>query len=150
MNASSKGSHNQFNSNGSKKTMQNSAISSSTSAKKQNRAFYKHKKDDDEIDEEAGGADYMTQKYRKDNDKKLDALADSVSQIKNLSKNIGNQMEEEKTTIGQLDGGFQKSKELVNKIVDSMDTMLNQASSNIFCYIALFTILMIAILVKFG
>ena len=48
----------------------------------------------------------MTEKYRKDNDKKLDALADSVTQIKNLSKNIGNQMEEEKTTIGQLDGGF--------------------------------------------
>ena len=82
---------------------------------------------DDEIDEESGATskDFMTEKYRKDNDKKLDALADSVTQIKNLSKNIGSQMEEEKTTIGQLDGGFQKSKELVNKIVGSMDTMLN-------------------------
>ena len=108
--SATKAGHHQFSSNGgSKKTMHNSAISaSSTSAKKQNRAFYKHKKDDDEIDEEAGGssADFMTEKYRKDNDKKLDALADSVTQIKNLSKNIGNQMEEEKTTIGQLDGGF--------------------------------------------
>ena len=87
----------------------------------------KYKKNDDEIDEESGATskDFMTEKYRKDNDKKLDALADSVTQIKNLSKNIGSQMEEEKTTIGQLDGGFQKSKELVNKIVGSMDTMLN-------------------------
>ena len=130
-----------------------STTSSSFLAKNQKRASgFKHKKDDDEIDEESGAAskDYMEQKYRKDNDKKLDVLANSVTQIKNLSKNIGNQMEEEKTTIGQLDGGFLKTKELVNKIVGSMDTMLNQASSNIFCYIALFTILMIAVLVKFG
>ena len=67
----------------------------------------------------------MEQKYKQDNDRKLDALADSVTSIKNLSKNIGNQMEEEKTVIGQLDGGFLKTKELVNKIVGSMDTMLN-------------------------
>ena len=130
-----------------------SSTASSFLAKNQKRASgFKHKKDDDEIDEESGAVskDFMEQKYRRDNDKKLDVLANSVTQIKNLSKNIGNQMEEEKTTIGQLDGGFLKTKELVNRIAGSMDTMLNQASSNIFCYIALFTILMIAVLVKFG
>ena len=130
-----------------------STLSSSTSAKRGavNTSGFKHKKDDDEIDEESGASkDFMEQKYRKDNDKKLDALADSVTSIKQLSKNIGVQMEEEKTTIGQLDIGFLKTKELVNKIVGSMDTMLNQASSNIFCYIGLFTVLMITLLVKFG
>ena len=59
-------------------------------------------------------------------------------------------MVEEKTVIGQLDGGFMKTKELVSKIVSSMDTMLNQADSSIFCYIVLFTVLMVALLVKFG
>ena len=76
-----------------------SATSSSFLAKNQKRASgFKHKKDDDEIDEESGAAskDFMEKKYRRDNDKKLDVLANSVTQIKNLSKNIGNQMEEEK------------------------------------------------------
>ena len=49
------------------------------------------KKNDDNIDEESGASkDFMEQKYKQDNDRKLDALADSVTSIKNLSKNIGN------------------------------------------------------------
>ena len=36
------------------------------------------------------GQDYMEQKYRKENEAKLDALANSVSSIKQISKNIGN------------------------------------------------------------
>ena len=57
-------------------------------------------KKNDDIDEESGmGQDYMEQKYRKENEAKLDALANSVSSIKQISKNIGNQMEEEKGVI---------------------------------------------------
>ena len=48
-------------------------------------------KKNDDIDEESGmGQDYMEQKYRKENEAKLDALANSVSSIKQISKNIGN------------------------------------------------------------
>ena len=59
-------------------------------------------------------------------------------------------MEEEKKVVTQLDSSFAKSKELVNTVVASMDTMLNQASTSIWCYVALFTLIMIALLIKFG
>ena len=82
----------------------------------------KHKKNDD-VDEESrlGGpssssssnSGYLESKYRKDNEEKLDALANSVTSIRNLSKNMGAQIEEEKKVQGQLDGGFLKTKEMV-------------------------------------
>lgn len=96
------------------------------------------------------GQDFMEKKYRQENEAKLDALANSVSSIKQLTRNIGNQMEEEKTVIGQMDVGFVNTKDLVNNIMLSMDTMLNQPSDNICFYICLFTCMMCAFLVKFG
>ena len=43
-----------------------------------------------------GGQDYLEKQYKQDNEAKLDALANSVSSIKNLSRNMGRQLEEEK------------------------------------------------------
>ena len=112
----------------------------------------KHKKNDD-LDEEsrqAANPDYMEKRYKQENEQKLDALASAASSIKNMSRNIGGQLDEEKKIQGDLDTGFVKSKELIGQVVSGMDTMLNQASDNICCYIALFTFIMIALLVKFG
>ena len=112
-----------------------------------------HKKDDDvDMESGPGGAnkDYMEKKYKQDNDQKLDLLANSVSSIKQMSRNIGSQMEEEKSIIGSLDTGFVKSKDLVNNIVGSMDTMLKQTDSSLCGFILLFTFLMVAFLVYFG
>ena len=52
--------------------------------------------------------------------------------------------------LHKLDGGFIDSKELVNNVMASMDTMLNQPSDNICFYICLFTCSMVGFLVKFG
>ena len=59
-------------------------------------------------------------------------------------------MEEEKHVVGQLDGAFLKTKELVSKIIGSMDTMLVEDGTSMCCYIAIFTLIMVALLVRFG
>ena len=83
-----------------------------------------HKKNDD-LDEESRGGGFMEQKYKKDNEEKLDALANAASSIKQLSRTMGTQLEEEKEVQKQLDGGFVKTKVLIGQVMDSMDTMLN-------------------------
>ena len=72
-----------------------------------------------------GGQDYLEKQYKQDNEAKLDALANSVSSIKNLSRNMGRQLEEEKEVQKDLDTGFGKGKQMVSDVVGSMDTMLN-------------------------
>ena len=72
-----------------------------------------------------GGQDYLEKQYKQDNEAKLDALANSVSSIKNLSRNMGRQLEEEKEVQKDLDTGFGKGKQMVTDVVGSMDTMLN-------------------------
>ena len=67
--------------------------------------------------------------------------------IKQMSRNIGKHMEEEKKVTDGLDAGFGKSKELVSNLVKSMDTMMNQNGGSICCYVALFTFIMVAFLV---
>ena len=37
----------------------------------------------------------MEKKYRQENEEKLDALANAASSIKNLSRNMGSQLDEE-------------------------------------------------------
>jgi flagellar capping protein FliD len=84
-----------------------------------------------------------------ENRQKIELLANQVSTIRQISKGIGSHLEEEKELINQLDSGFDKTKVMVGKVFDRMDNLLQQASSNIFCYIILFTCLLIGILCKF-
>ena len=59
-------------------------------------------------------------------------------------------MEDEKQVTNQLDGGFVKTKEMVTKIVNSMETMLVEESTSICFYVVVFTCIMIVLLVWFG
>mmetsp|Transcript_9498 Transcript_9498/g.11710 ORF Transcript_9498/g.11710 Transcript_9498/m.11710 type:complete len:109 (+) Transcript_9498:53-379(+) len=108
-------------------------MATSLHQQKKKRALLKlpgsqHKKNDD-VDEEsrmaAKNGDYMEKQYKRENEAKIDALADAVSSIKQMSRNTGRQLEEEKQVQKELDTGFGKGKQMVTSVVSSMDTMLN-------------------------
>ena len=115
-----------------------------------------HKKNDDMDEESRGGAapgksaDFMEKQYKQENEAKIDALANSVTSIKHLSRNMGRQLDEGKEVNKDLKDSFIEGQEMVGSVVGSMDTMLNDASNSVCCYVMIFTFIMTAILVKFG
>ena len=76
----------------SNRTLGSGSISSTNKSKRSllSTPGSKHKKNDD-VDEESrpGRGDFVEATYYKENEKKLDALANSVTSIRNISKNIG-------------------------------------------------------------
>ena len=107
-----------------------------------------HKKDDDKGDEESKG--YIEKNMEQENNKKMDVLAQNISNIKIVSRSIGTHLNEEKKLTDELDGGFTKTKAMVAEVMGHMDTLLGKASESMCFYIVLFTTLMIALLIKFG
>ena len=105
-----------------------------------------HKKDDRTIDEEANHL--VEADLRKMNDHKIDIISDQVVQMRNLSKHLGTQLEDQKPILEKLEGGFDRSKTLVYKVMGNMDSMLSRASGSMCPYIVLFTIMILALIYK--
>jgi len=105
-----------------------------------------HKKNDDYYDEEKGGL--IIKQMEKDNTDKIDALGDNVSTIKKLTDGMRGHLQGEKKVLGDLDKGFTKSAGMVKESIGKIDSLLNQGSSSICCYVIVFTVLIVALLVK--
>jgi hypothetical protein len=57
-------------------------------------------------------------------------------------------MKDDKVILGQLDGGFDKTKLLVTKTLGKLDNLVTKGSNSICCYVILFTIMILAIVLK--
>jgi hypothetical protein len=68
--------------------------------------------------------------------------------MRNLSKHLGGQLEEEKQLISTLGQTFDKSKEMLGKAMNSLDGMVTRASGSSLPYIILFTIMILALIFK--
>ena len=93
--------------------------------KKKPALINKHKKNDDvniEPDEESRS--FVEKRLEQDNKEKIDVLSEHVTAMKSLSKGMGQQLEEEKTVLKDLDSGFDKTKVMVQKALGRMDTVL--------------------------
>ena len=97
-------------------------------------------------DEEAKG--FVEQELSKNNEEKIGILADQVSQMKNLSTVLNNQITEEKSLLTGLGSGFDNTKKLVASTMQRMDGMLTKASGSMCTYIVIFTIMIIALVYK--
>ena len=126
-----------------------SSSNSKTNPKKpiaNNKKDMKKKTDGD--DEESKG--FVEKTMSKENNDKIDLLSNQVSAIKNISHTLGSQMKEEKTVLNTLDSGFDKTKMMAGKALSKLDEMVSKGSGSIWCYVALFTIMFLAILYKLG
>ena len=59
-------------------------------------------------------------------------------------------MNEDKTVLNSLDGGFDKTKIMLGKTLGRLDDMISKGSGSLCCYVVLFTIMILAILFKLG
>ena len=82
---------------------------------KRNPKVNSHKKDDDKDDEEAKG--YIEKNMSSENNQKIDTLAQSVSAMRNTAGRIGTHLNEEKKLNESLEGGFEKTKEMVGNVM---------------------------------
>ena len=57
-------------------------------------------------------------------------------------------MKDEEGLLTTLDGSFISTKNNVGKVMGRMDEVLGKASNSIFCYIIIFTVMIVALLFK--
>ena len=69
-----------------------------------------HKKNDD-IDPEIGNDKLVEESMQEDNNKKINILASQVSAIKNISKGLGEHVNNEAGLLGNIDGKFGEARE---------------------------------------
>ena len=77
-------------------------------------------------------------------------LESAVSGIKSMSKGIGTHLNEEKKLQQQLDGGFTKTKAMVEDVMGNMNTILNSTAGSMCLYVCIFTSIWMVLLVKYG
>ena len=70
--------------------------------------------------------------------------------MRNTAGRIGTHLNEEKKLNESLEGGFEKTKEMVGNVMGSMDTMFGGATDSLCFYVCIFTTIMVFLLVKFG
>lgn len=70
--------------------------------------------------------------------------------MKNLSRVLNSQITDEKTLLAGLGSGFDTTKKMVGSALQGMDGMLTKASGSYCMYILLFTIIILALVYKFG
>ena len=58
-------------------------------------------------------------------------------------------MKEEKGLLSNLDSSFTTTRNSVGNLMGKMDDGLGKASNSIFCYVAVFTVMIVAMLIKF-
>ena len=75
-------------------------------------------------------------------------LGNSIYQIKDIAGQIRNSMKHDESLLTDVERGFVKNKSLLAQTMGRMDKVLNDASSNVMCYIILFVILIFGVLFK--
>lgn len=78
------------------------------------------------IDEEANRL--VENELRRQNDQKLEIIADQVAQMRSVSKHLGTQLEDEKPMLQKIEGGLDRSKSALYRVMNNMDGMLSRAS----------------------
>lgn len=114
--------------------------------KPNNKAHKKTKIDEPQPDEESKG--FIEQQTINDNDNKIDRLGKNVKAIKQLTSGISTQIKSDEEVISKLSSGFDKTKALAQKTLSKMDNFIGQASTSMSTYIALFVIIIVALIFK--
>ena len=78
------------------------------------------------IDEEANRL--VENELRRQNDQKLEIIADQVAQMRSVSKHLGTPLEDEKPMLQKIEGGLDRSKSALYRVMNNMDGMLSRAS----------------------
>ena len=59
-------------------------------------------------------------------------------------------MKEEKGLFSNLDSSFTNTRNSVGNLMGKMDDVIGKASNSIFCYVIVFTVMIVALLIKFS
>ena len=70
--------------------------------------------------------------------------------MKGITVGIGEHMNDEKKVMSGLESSFADTKVGVAKLMSNMDNVLGKAAGNMWCYVALFTVIICALLFKFA
>ena len=98
----------------------------------------KKAKQEDPPDEEAKG--FVEMQMLRENEAKIDVLHKNVSAIRQLTSGISRQIGEDDQVISALQGGFDRSRDLVRKTLTRFDTVLEKASGSMWTYVLLFVL----------
>ena len=82
------------------------------------------------------------------NEDKVDLLAQHVSQMHQISSQLGAQLSSETSVLKELGSGFDRSKELVGKVMKNIEGRREKASGSIIPFIVVFTVMICALIFK--
>ena len=83
-----------------------------------------------------------------ENDAQIGALAGKVSQLKQLSIDIGTHVREDNSMLNDLDGSFDSAGGLLHGTMKRLGTLANSKDSRHMLYLALFVVLVFLVLYK--
>lgn len=111
-----------------------------------NKKRQNNKKSDDRIQDEENN--FIQQQLAQSNEEKVDLLVQHVSQMHQISSQLGAQLSSETSVLKDLGSGFDRSKELVGKVIINIDGMLEKASGSILPFVVVFTVMILALIAK--
>ena len=77
------------------------------------------------------GDSLVERQMEHDNNETIGILAQNISSIKQLSKNIGSTLKEDETMLDDLENGFGKSETLMNNTMGKLNKLMNSSGGNV-------------------
>ena len=68
--------------------------------------------------------------------------------IRSITSGLGGQLKEDKSLLSKMDESFGNTKKQISEVMGRMDEVIGKASHSIWCYVLIFTIMIVAILWK--
>ncbi len=75
-------------------------------------------------------------------------LANSISEIKKISFEIGHQLKEDNQLLSNMEKNILRGKQMMIKTMNKLDAVLNSKSGNIIFYTIIFIVLVFMVLYK--
>ena len=77
------------------------------------------------------GDNLVEKQMQKDNDEQYGVLAQNISSIKKLSKNIATTLKDEESLMDDLENGFGKSDTLMGNTMTKLNKLMNSNGGNV-------------------